>query len=163
MKTAEEARRGDGPRRWRCSEEWRAAPTCPTSRGRIGGEEGHNQSRVEGFGVALTGGGGRRRGLDEIRCGGREEGTVGVQCRRHHAKEGEGEASARSRHTEEDGMGGLVGSGAGRGARPAGAGGGRPGVAARVRAGDEGGVRLGWLRLGRCHGPGQEQQCRLLI
>jgi hypothetical protein len=26
----------------------------------IGGEEGHDQSRVEGLGVALTGGGGRR-------------------------------------------------------------------------------------------------------
>jgi hypothetical protein len=29
MKTAEEAQRGGGPRRWRCSEELRAAPTCP--------------------------------------------------------------------------------------------------------------------------------------
>jgi hypothetical protein len=34
------------------------------------GEVGHDQSRVEGLGVALTGGGGRWRGLDEIRCGG---------------------------------------------------------------------------------------------
>jgi hypothetical protein len=88
------------------------------SQGRIGGEEGRGQSRVEGLGVALTGGGGRRRGLDKIRCGGREEGTVGVQCGRRHTEEGGGEASARSRHAEEDG------------------------VAARVRAGDEGGS--GW-------------------
>jgi hypothetical protein len=47
------------------------ALTCPTSRGRIGGEEGRDQSRVEGLGMALTGGGARRRGLDEIRHGGR--------------------------------------------------------------------------------------------
>jgi hypothetical protein len=59
MKTTEEARRGDGPRR--CSEERCATPTSPVSRGRIGGEEGRGQSRVEGLGVALTGGGGRRR------------------------------------------------------------------------------------------------------
>jgi hypothetical protein len=47
------------------------ALTCPTSQGRIGGEEGRGQSRVEGLGVALTGGGGRRRGLDEMWRGGR--------------------------------------------------------------------------------------------
>jgi hypothetical protein len=44
---------------------------CTASRGRIGGEEGRGQSRVEGLRVALTGGGGRRRGLDEIQHGGR--------------------------------------------------------------------------------------------
>jgi hypothetical protein len=71
MKTAEEAQRGGGPRRWRCSKERCSAPTCPTSRGRIGGEEGRSQSRVEGLGVALTGGGDRRHGLDEIWRGGR--------------------------------------------------------------------------------------------
>jgi hypothetical protein len=71
MKTAEEARRGGGSRRWRCSEERCAAPTCPASRGRIEGEEGCGQSRVEGLGVALTSGGGRRRGLDEMWRGGR--------------------------------------------------------------------------------------------
>jgi hypothetical protein len=47
------------------------APTCPASRGRIGGEEGRGQSRVEGHGAALTGGGGRRHGLDKIWHGGR--------------------------------------------------------------------------------------------
>jgi hypothetical protein len=36
------------------------------SRGRIGGKEGRSQSRVEGLRAALTGGGGGRRGLDEI-------------------------------------------------------------------------------------------------
>jgi hypothetical protein len=36
MKTAEEAQRGGGPRRWRCFEEWLLAPMCPTSQGRIG-------------------------------------------------------------------------------------------------------------------------------
>jgi hypothetical protein len=61
MKTVEEAQCGGGPRRWRCSEERRAALMCPSSRGRIGGEEGHGQSRVEGLGVALIGGGGRWR------------------------------------------------------------------------------------------------------
>jgi hypothetical protein len=71
MKTVEEARRDGELRRWRCSEERHAAPTCPASRGRIGGEEGCGQSRVEGLGAALTGGGGRRRGLDEIWHGGR--------------------------------------------------------------------------------------------
>jgi hypothetical protein len=41
--------------------------------------------------------------------------------------------------------GGLVGSNANRGARPVGAGGGHPCMAAHVRAGDEGrGVRSGW-------------------
>jgi hypothetical protein len=39
------------------------------------GEEGRDQSRVEGLGVALIGGGGRRRGLDEIRRGGRVSAT----------------------------------------------------------------------------------------
>jgi hypothetical protein len=52
---------GGGPARWRCSEEWRAASMCHVSRGRIGGEEGHNQLRVEGLRVAITGGGNRRR------------------------------------------------------------------------------------------------------
>jgi hypothetical protein len=33
---------GGGPARWRCSEEWRATSMCHVSRGRIGGEEGHN-------------------------------------------------------------------------------------------------------------------------
>jgi hypothetical protein len=66
MKTAKEARRGDGLRRWRCSEERRAAPTCPASQGRIKGEVGCGQSGLEGLRVTLTGGGGRRRGLDEI-------------------------------------------------------------------------------------------------
>jgi hypothetical protein len=47
---------------------------CPTSRGRIGGggvEEGPSQSMVDGLRAAPTGGGGRRRGLDEIRHKGR--------------------------------------------------------------------------------------------
>jgi hypothetical protein len=66
MKTAKEAWRGDGLRRWRCSEERRAAPTCPASQGRIKGEVGCGQSGLEGLRVTLTGGGGRRRGLDEI-------------------------------------------------------------------------------------------------
>jgi hypothetical protein len=35
------------------------------------GEEGRDQLRVEGLGAALTGGGGRRHGLDEIQRGGR--------------------------------------------------------------------------------------------
>jgi hypothetical protein len=61
---------GGGPG-WRRSEEQRAAPTCPASQGRIEDEEGCSQSRVEGLGEALTGGGDRRRGLDEIRHGGR--------------------------------------------------------------------------------------------
>jgi hypothetical protein len=71
MKTVEEAWRSSGPRRWQCSEERHVAPTCPASRGRILGEEGLSQSRVEGLGAALTGGGGQRCGLDEIRHGGR--------------------------------------------------------------------------------------------
>jgi hypothetical protein len=71
MKTAEEAQGGGAPRRWRRSEERRAAPTCPASQGRIEDEEGCSQSRVEGLKEALTGGGDRRRGLDEIRRGGR--------------------------------------------------------------------------------------------
>jgi hypothetical protein len=69
MKAAEEAWCGGGPRRWRCSEERCAALTCPTSRGRIGDEEGRGQSRLEGLGMALTSGGGRRRGLDKIQRG----------------------------------------------------------------------------------------------
>jgi hypothetical protein len=71
MKMAEEARRGDSPRRWRCSEEWLAALTCPVSRGRIEGEEGCGQLRVEGLRAALVGGGGRRCGMNEIWRGGR--------------------------------------------------------------------------------------------
>jgi hypothetical protein len=67
MKTAEEAWRDYSPRR--CSEERCAVSTCPASRGRIEGEVGCGQSRVEGLGAALTGGGGRRRGLDEIQRG----------------------------------------------------------------------------------------------
>jgi hypothetical protein len=59
MKTVEEAGRDGGPRRWWCFEERRAALTCPVSQGRIEGEEGGGQSRVEGLWVALTGGGGR--------------------------------------------------------------------------------------------------------
>jgi hypothetical protein len=61
MKTVEEAQRGDGPRWWQCSEERRATLMCSASHERIGGEEERGQSRVEGLGVALTGGGGRRR------------------------------------------------------------------------------------------------------
>jgi hypothetical protein len=57
---------GGGGLTHRRSKERRAAPTCPASRGRIGGEEGCSQSRVERLGAVLTGGGGRRRGLDEI-------------------------------------------------------------------------------------------------
>jgi hypothetical protein len=75
MKTAEEARRGGSLRWWQCSEERCAALMCPVSRGRIGSEEGSDQSRMEGLGVALTGGGGRRRGLDEIWHGGRVPAT----------------------------------------------------------------------------------------
>jgi hypothetical protein len=71
MKMVEEAQRGDGPRQWRCSEECRVTPTCPASRERIGGEEGRGQSRVEGLGAALTGGGSQRCDLDEIRHGAR--------------------------------------------------------------------------------------------
>jgi hypothetical protein len=71
MKMAEEVRSDSGPRQWRYSEERRATLTCPVSRGRIGGEEGHDQSRVEGLRAALTGGGGRRHGLNEIWRGGR--------------------------------------------------------------------------------------------
>jgi hypothetical protein len=48
MKTAKEARRGGGLRR--CSEERRAAPTCPASGGRSGGEERGGHLRVEGLG-----------------------------------------------------------------------------------------------------------------
>jgi hypothetical protein len=58
MKTVEEARCDGGLRQWRCSEERHVAPMCPVSQGRIGGEEGRGQSRVEGLGVALIGGGG---------------------------------------------------------------------------------------------------------
>jgi hypothetical protein len=71
MKTAEEAWHGGSPRRWRGSEERCGAPTCPASRGRIGGEEGLGQSRVEGLGAALTDVGGQWCGLEEIRHGGR--------------------------------------------------------------------------------------------
>jgi hypothetical protein len=86
MKTAEEAQRGGGPRRWQCSKERCSAPTCPTSQGRIGGEEGHSQSRVDGLGAALTGGGDRRHGLDEIWRGGRVPdpgtgSTSSLECR----------------------------------------------------------------------------------
>jgi hypothetical protein len=45
---------------------------------------------------------------------------VGVRCGRRHAEEGGGEARVQSRHAEEDGVGGLAGFGAGRGARPVG-------------------------------------------
>jgi hypothetical protein len=69
MKTVEEAQRGNSPRWWPCSKERCTALMCPTSRGRRGGEEGRGQSRVEGLRAALTGGGGRRLGLDEIQRG----------------------------------------------------------------------------------------------
>jgi hypothetical protein len=38
MKTVKEAHHSGGPRR--CSEEWRAAPTCPVSQGRRGVRRG---------------------------------------------------------------------------------------------------------------------------
>jgi hypothetical protein len=167
MKTTEEARRGGGPRRWRCSEERCAAPMCSASRGRIGGEEGRGQSRVEGLGVALTGGGRsaawlgscgtegeERRGWWGSDAGGttrRKEGRLGLghATRRTVCREGwRGLAPARAgggrpgvavRARVGDEGGELAGFGAGRGAWPAGAGGGRPDVAARARAGDEGG------------------------
>jgi hypothetical protein len=69
---------------------------------------------------------------------------VGVRCGRCHAEEGGGEAWVQSRHEEEDGVGGLVGSSAGRGAWP---------VWQHTRGqGVKGGVWSGWLRLGSCHG-----------
>jgi hypothetical protein len=63
---------------------------------------------------------------------------VGVRCGRRHAEEGGGEARVQPCHAEEDGVGGLVGSSAGRGAWPAWVGGGQPCVAAHARAGGEG-------------------------
>jgi hypothetical protein len=128
MKTAEEAWRGGGLRRWRCSEERRAAPTCPASRGRIEGEEGCSQSRVEGLGAALTGGGGQRRGLDEVRHGGRAPApgnwlnelfrVQGCARSRGGVLTGKGMAGAvgallRSHETEEEERRGWWGSGAG--------------------------------------------------
>jgi hypothetical protein len=128
MKTVEEARRGGGPRRWRCSEERRAAPTCPTSQGRIEGEDGCGHSRVEGLEVALTGGRGRRRGLDEIRRGGRVPApgnslnefsrVQGCARSRGGVLTGKGMAGAvdallRSRGTEEEERRRWRGSGAG--------------------------------------------------
>jgi hypothetical protein len=69
---------------------------------------------------------------------------VGCPCTPTRRREKEGVGSALiaphgGRH------GGLVGSNANRGARPVGAGGGHPCMAAQARAGDEGrGVRSGW-------------------
>jgi hypothetical protein len=112
----------------RCSEEQRAAPTCPAPRGRIWGEDGCGQSRVEGLGAALIGGGGRRRGLDEIWRGGRApapgnwlnelSGVQGCAWSRGGVLTGKGMAGAVgallwSRRTEEEDRRGWWASGAG--------------------------------------------------
>jgi hypothetical protein len=76
------------------------------------------------------------------------QGRGGVSGRAH-MKEGEGGGSARVRSCHaEDGVGGLAGSGTGRGTWPAWVGGGRPCTTTRVRAGDEGGVQSGWATAG---------------
>jgi hypothetical protein len=115
---------GGAPRRWRCSEERHAALMCHASRGRIGGEEGRGQLRVEGLSPVEAVGGvarmksGAEEGFRRSGTGSTSPSEDGVDWglrRGAHRKRNGGRSAPflRSRSTEGEERRGWWGSGAG--------------------------------------------------